>query len=142
MDSIISQKSLTFAVRIVKAAKYLQKEKHEYELAKQLLRSGTAIGANVAESKYAQSDADFISKLKIALKESSETRYWLKLLELTDILTKDEAGSLEKDVTELIKILTAIIKTTQSKAAEKDDEAAEATKATVEVMAEKRTVKA
>ena len=113
MGSIIAQKSLDFGVRIVKATRYLKSEKQEYELSNQLLRSGTSIGANVAEAKYAQSDADFVSKLKIALKEASETQYWLMLIKRTEILSKEEADSLIHDVNELIKILISIINTKQ-----------------------------
>jgi len=112
-DGLIAQKSLAFAVRIVKAARYLKDEKREYELANQLLRSGTSIGANVAEAKYAESDRDFVSKLKIALKEANETEYWLKVIVLSETLSNKETQSLEDDARELVRILIAIIKTKQ-----------------------------
>lgn len=105
----IHEKSLQFAVRCVKFYKFLCDEKHEYVLSKQILRSGTSIGANVRESKNAQSDADFVSKLSIALKESDETQYWLEVLFLSNIVTKEEYESMNRDVSELIALLTSII---------------------------------
>jgi len=94
----------------VKLYKHLCAEKKEYTLSKQLLRSGTSIGANVAEAQQAQSRADFLSKLNIALKETSETKYWLRLLQATDYLTEKEAASMLRDCTELEKLLVSIIK--------------------------------
>ena len=88
MNSIIEQKSFQFAVRIVNLCKHLRNAKKEHILSKQLLRSGTSIGANTAEAQQAQSKADFISKLSIALKETTETKYWLNLLQATDYLLK------------------------------------------------------
>jgi len=85
-ESVIHTKSLVFAVKIVRFCKYLSDEKKEYVLSKQLLRSGTSIGANVRESKNAQSDADFVSKLSIALKEADETQYWLDVLHFQRLL--------------------------------------------------------
>ncbi len=114
-ESIVANKSVDFAVRIVHLSDYLRDEKNEYTLSKQILRSGTSIGANLYESKEAQSDADFISKLSIALKEASETEYWLKLLYKTDYITKQQYDSLYFDCNELCKMLTAIIKTTKRK---------------------------
>ena len=108
-ESIIAQKSFVFATRIIKAVRFIKEQKREYELANQLLRSGTSIGANVSEAKYGQSDKDFISKHKIALKEASETRYWLRLMEATDILSYESTKSLITDIEEIIKILTSII---------------------------------
>ena len=105
----IHEKSLQFAVRCVKFYKFLCDEKHEYVLSKQILRSGTSIGANVRESKNAQSDADFVSKLSIALKESDETQYWLEVLFLSNIVTKEEYEFMNRDVSELIALLTSII---------------------------------
>ena len=93
---------------------YLQEHKHEYVLSKQLLRSGTSIGANVHESIEAQSRADFLSKLSIALKEARETEYWLELLKDTDYLTVGQYQSINTDNTELIKLLTAIVKSTKT----------------------------
>ena len=114
MNSNVEHKSFLFSVRIVKPARYLQEEKREYILSKQLIRSGTSIGANVVESQQAQSRADFISKLSIALKEACETNYWLRLLQATDYLSDSEFSSMIADCKELEKILTSIIKTTRS----------------------------
>ena len=114
MDNIIENKSLHFAVRIVKLCKHLQSGKKEYILSKQLLRAGTSIGANVAESQQAQSRADFISKLSIALKEAVETNYWLRLLRATDYLSESEFSSVFEDCRELEKLLTSILKTTKT----------------------------
>lgn len=94
--------------------KYLQETRKEYILSKQLMRSGTSIGANIMESQQAQSRADFISKLNIALKEAVETNYWLRLLQATDYLTDSEFTSVIADCRELEKVLTAIIKTTRN----------------------------
>ena len=113
MENIIEEKSFRFAVRIVKLCQYLQDLKQEHILSKQLLRSGTSIGANVAESQQAQSRPDFISKLNIALKEASETNYWLRLLQATDYLSEAEFLSIHTDCCELEKLLTAILKSTK-----------------------------
>ena len=113
-ESITENKSFQFAVRIVNLYKYLTKEKNEYVLSKQLLRSGTSIGANVSEGERAQSKADFYAKMSIALKEANETYYWLKLLYETDYLTEKEFLSVENDVNELISLLVSICKTTQN----------------------------
>ena len=112
-ENIIQEKSLQFAVRIVKLCKIIRNDKHEYELASQLLRSGTSIGANVGESKNAQSRSDFINKLNIALKESDETDYWLTLLYKADILDKRSYDSIHNDCLELIRLLTSIVKTSK-----------------------------
>lgn len=112
-SNVIVDKSMDFAVRIVKLYKYLKGEKSEHTLSKQLLRSGTSIGANVREAIRAQSKADFNAKMYIALKESGETEYWLELLERTDYINKTQAESMLKDCTELIKILVSITKTTK-----------------------------
>jgi len=111
----IYNKSFQFSVRIVKLYKYLSNEKKEYILSKQLLRSGTSIGANIHESISAQSKKDFISKMSIANKEARETEYWIKLLIETDYLNGNEkyVKTLKNDIEELIKILTAIVKTSQ-----------------------------
>jgi four helix bundle protein len=114
-DSILQAKSLAFAVRIVNFYKYLCEEKKEYVLSKQILRSGTAIGANARESRNAQSHADFITKLTIALKEADETQYWLELLDLSDIISNEEFTSLNNDLSELVAMLTSSIKTIKSK---------------------------
>ena len=114
MHNAIEEKSFHFAVRVVNLCKYLQETKKEYILSKQLMRSGTSIGANIMESQQAQSRADFISKLNIALKEAVETNYWLRLLRATDYLTDSEYMSVIDDCKELEKLLTAIIKTTRN----------------------------
>ena len=113
MDNVIESKSFSFAVRIVKLCRNLQSDNKEFVLSKQLLRSGTSIGANVAESQQGQSRADFISKLSIALKEAVETNYWLRLLYATDYLSSTEYSSVITDCKELEKLLTAILKTTK-----------------------------
>ena len=110
MNHAIQDKSFRFAVRIVNLCRYLQTEQKEYSLTKQLLRCGTSIGANVAESQQAQSRADFISKLNIALKESYETDYWLRLMYETQYLTSEEFQSIIVDCHEIEKLLISIIK--------------------------------
>ena len=112
-DNVLLSKSKAFAVRIVRLCRYLQEEKREFVLSKQLLRSGTSIGANVHEGKYAQSTEDFISKNSIALKEAAETEYWLELLHETGYINKDEYGSIAGDCNELVRLLTSIVKTTK-----------------------------
>lgn len=109
-NGTIQEKSFTFAVRVVKLCKMLRNERAEHTLSKQLLRSGTSIGANIAEAQNAQSRADFQSKLNIALKETTETYYWLRLLHATDYLTKEEFQSMESDCTAIERILSASIK--------------------------------
>ena len=113
MANIIEEKSFSFAVRIVNLNKYLNEQKKEFVLSKQLLRSGTSIGANVAEAEQAQSTLDFVSKMSIALKKVSETKYWLRLLSATDYLTAIEFNSLLSDCVELEKILVSIIKSSK-----------------------------
>ena len=114
-NNVIEDKSFDFAVRIINLYKYLTKDKNEHILSKQLLRSGTSIGANVTESQQAQSMADFLSKINIALKEAVETKYWLKLLYKTDYITTVQFDSVESDLREVIGLLTAICKTTKNK---------------------------
>lgn len=115
-DNIIQYKSYAFALRIIRLYKYLFHDKNEYVLAKQVLKSGTSIGANVEEAILGESKADFIHKLSIALKEANETKYWLNLLKDSEILTNDEnTQSLIDDCFEIIKLLTAIIKTSNNK---------------------------
>ena len=111
-DNAILEKSKKFAIRIINLNKYLTEEKREYVLSKQILRSGTGIGANVKESTCAQSLPDFHSKLKITLKEAVETEYWLELLHETDYLDEVAFDSIYTDCKELIKLLTSICKTT------------------------------
>ena len=113
MDATVEEKSFRFAIRIVNLYHVLRREKREFVLSKQVMRSGTSIGANVAESQQAQSRADFVAKLNIALKEAAETNYWLRLLHATDYLTDAEFHSVHRDCKELERMLTAIIKTTR-----------------------------
>ena len=115
MNNNIYQKSFQFAVRIVKLCKYLQTEQKEYILSKQVLRSGTSIGANVFEAQRGQTKADFTAKMCIALKEANETDYWLKLLHRTEYLTEAQYTSIYEDMQEILGILTAICRTTNKK---------------------------
>ena len=109
-DNVIIEKSMAFSVRIVNLCKYLSNEKKEYIISKQICKSGTSIGANVAEAQRAQSTADFVSKMKIALKEANETQYWLQLLHNTNYLSDKEFESIHEDLIQILKILTAICK--------------------------------
>lgn len=113
-NSIAHIKAKAFAVRVVKFVKYLENEKHEYTLSKQMLRSGTSIGANLHECINAQSKADFISKLHIALKEANETEYWLELFFESEIIDKQMFDSLNADLNELISLLIASLKTAKN----------------------------
>ena len=115
MNNTIKEKSYSFAVRVVKLYQYLSEDKREYVISKQLLRSGTSIGANVREALQGQSKADFTAKMSIALKEASESEYWLELLRDTDYLSDDEYASIQKDCTEVVKLLTSIVKTSREK---------------------------
>ena len=112
-NNVVKEKSMRFAIRIVEMYKYLSDKKQEYVISKQLLRSGTSIGANICEGVYAQSKNDFISKLSISLKEAAETEYWLELLSKTGYLTEKEHNSVNEDCRELIRLLTAIIKSSK-----------------------------
>ena len=114
MNSTIQEKSFQFAVRIVKLCRHLQTEKKEFILSKQLLRSGTSIGANVAEDQQAQSRADFIAKLNIALKEASETEYWLRLLHETDYFENKSFQSIWSDCNEVKSLLVSIVKSSKN----------------------------
>jgi four helix bundle protein len=114
-EGILRSKSYAFAIRSVHLSKYLRDEKHEFVLSKQVLRSGTSIGANVEEASQAQSKKDFVNKLCIALKEATETNYWLRLLRDTSVLETAIAASLLRDCEEIQKILTASIKTTRKR---------------------------
>ena len=116
-NNVVVDKSFNFAVRVVKLYQHLCKEQKEYVLSKQLLRAGTSIGANINEAQAAQSTKDFVSKLSIASKEARETQYWLELLCETNYLDKSQqhVQSLLEESLELIKLLTSIIKTTQSR---------------------------
>ncbi len=111
-ENIIEMKSFEFAVRIVELYKYLTKSKQEFVMAKQLLRCGTSIGANIAEAEKGQTKADFNAKMNIAMKEANETYYWLRLLSRTGYLNKKEFLSMEKDIREILSIITAICKKT------------------------------
>jgi four helix bundle protein len=114
-DNVIVDKSFDFAVRIVNLSKYLVEQQKEYVLSKQLLRSGTSIGANVFEAQKGQTKADFTAKMCIALKEANETDYWLKLLHRTEYLTEAQYTSIYEDMQEILGILTAICRTTNKK---------------------------
>ena len=108
--NVMEELSIKFALRIIKLYKYLIEEKNEHVMSKQVYRSGTSIGANIAESKTAQSDADFISKLSIALKEANETKYWLVLLHESETISDEEYKSIESDINTIIGSLIIIIK--------------------------------
>ena len=112
-DNNLYKKSFAFAVRIVKFYKFLTEKKKEFVISKQLLRSGTSIGANIAEGNGAISKAEFSSKLSIAYKEALETKYWLSLLKETDYLDQEKFDSMYTDVDELCKILFTILRTTR-----------------------------
>ena len=113
-ESVLRVKSYQFALRVVKLARHLGDEKREFVLSKQILRSGTSIGANVEEASQAQSKPDFIGKLSIAHKEAFETNYWLRLLRDSEILETKIAQSLIEDCEEIQKILTSSIKTSKN----------------------------
>ena len=113
--SVLVEKSYTFAIRTVNMNRYLFETKKEFVLSKQLLRSGTAIGALVSEAQYAQSKADFINKLHIALKEANESKYWIRLLHDTDYITQEMFESILPDIEALIKMLTSSINTTKER---------------------------
>ena len=108
-ENVIYKLSKQFALRIIKLYSYLYDQKKEYVISKQLYRSGTSIGANIAESIFAQSDADYVHKLKISLKEASETRYWLELLYESDQITKEVYDSLINDLKTIIGTIINII---------------------------------
>lgn len=112
-NNALADKSVSFATRIVRCFQYLQDEKKEFIISKQVLRSGTSIGANIHEAIYGQSTADFISKLSIALKEASETSYWIVVLKNGGYLEESVYTSLKKDVDEIIRMLISSIKTTR-----------------------------
>ena len=114
IDNVIENKSFQFAIRIVRLYKFLCEEKKEYILSKQLLRAGTSIGANVTESQQAQSKPDFVSKISIALKEASETKYWIKLLGATEYLSENQTKSILDDCVEIEKILVTILKSAKN----------------------------
>ena len=109
-ENVIMRKSFSFSVSIMNLQKHLSRKKGEYVVSRQICKSGTSIGANMAEAQRAQSTADFVSKMKIALKEANETQYWLRLLYETKYLTEQEFESIHSDLLEILKILTAICK--------------------------------
>ena len=112
-ENPLQEKSYAFAVRIVRLSQFLHTEKREYVLSRQVLRSGTAVGALVSEAKYAQSRADFVNKLQIAIKEANETHYWLRLLKDTGYIERGAYESMEKDNLESLRLLTSIINSTK-----------------------------
>ena len=112
-DNLIARLSLDFALRIVKLRKYLSETKNEYILSKQILRSGTSIGANIYESEHAQSKDDFLAKLYISLKEANETKYWLEILHLSDYIDDNQYESIINDLGKIIGTLVNIIKKTK-----------------------------
>lgn len=115
MENKVAPKSLAFAIRVVRLYKHLKENKKEYVLYKQVLRSGTAIGALVSEAEHAQSKADFLNKMNIGLKEANETLYWLILLKETNYLLNEEFESIHADCSELVKMLSSIVKTSKQK---------------------------
>lgn len=112
-NNIVEEKSFEFSVRIVNLYKHLTSARQEYVMSKQLLRSGTSIGANVCEAQQAQSPMDFLSKMSIALKEAYESDYWLRLLLKTEYLNKDEYNSIISDCRAITKLLVTIVKSTK-----------------------------
>ncbi len=113
--NVVAEKSYAFALRIVKLYKFLVSEQKEFVLSKQVLRSGTAIGALVKEAEHAQSKKDFINEMNVALKESNETEYWLMLLKDSEYITESAYKSIQPDSIELVKLLASIVKTSKLK---------------------------
>tara|TARA_R110001583_G_scaffold66349_1_gene190822 strand:- start:2865 stop:3221 length:357 start_codon:yes stop_codon:yes gene_type:complete len=113
-DNVVQSKSYSFAIRIVEVYKYLNSEKKEFVLSKQLLRSGTSIGANIEEAIGGQSRKDFFAKLTIAYKEARESQYWIRLLKDTNYLTEEQYNSLIIDIEELLKIIGSIQKSVRN----------------------------
>lgn len=111
--NITANKSYAFALRIIKLYKFLVSEKKEYVLSKQILRSGTSVGANIREAEHAQSKKDFINKMSIALKEANETEYWLMLLKDSEYISIDSFNSIHPDSVEIIKLLASIVKSSK-----------------------------
>jgi four helix bundle protein len=110
-ENIVLKKTYLFALKIVRLSKYLREEKKEYELSKQILRSGTSIGANAEEGSVAQTKKDFIAKFSISLKEARETHFWIRLLRDTNIIELEESQNLLQECEEIQKIITSILKT-------------------------------
>ena len=113
-DNVVKRKSFAFAVRIVRLYQYLCEQKREFVLSKQLLRSGTSVGAMVREAEHAETKNDFKHKMGIAQKEINETIYWLELLKETDYLTEEQFENINKEAIEIIKLVTAILKSAKS----------------------------
>lgn len=113
--NIVKEKSFEFALLIIDICRYLKNQEKEFELSSQLLKSGTAIGALIREAEHAESRADFIHKLSISRKEANETLYWIELLHASDLIDSEEYAQLEIRISELLKILTAIILTAKKK---------------------------
>lgn len=114
-ENVVYELSKRFAIRMVKLYDYLRKEKHEFIMSKQIFRSGTSIGANLAESVFASSDADFINKMQIALKEANETKYWLELLIASDKVNQEEFDSLNTDLSIIIGTMVNMINKLKAK---------------------------
>lgn len=112
-ENVVVEKSKAFAVRVIQLYKYMNENKKEFVMSKQILRSGTSIGANIAEAECAFSKKDFLAKMYIAFKECSETKYWLELLYKTEYLSKEQYDSIDSDCTELLKFLSSITKSTK-----------------------------
>ena len=110
-ENVVKNKSFAFALRVVKLAKYLQEEQRELALSRQVLRSGTAIGALVREAEHAESKADFVHKMNVALKEANETHYWLELLHQSEYIDRESFASIGNDNEELLRLLVSIVKT-------------------------------
>lgn len=113
-ENVVKNKSFTFALRIVRLYQFLCDEKKEYVLSKQLLRSGTSVGALIREAEHAETKRDFIHKISIAQKEINEAIYWIELLKETDYLTVEQFNSINNDAVELIKLITSIVKSTKA----------------------------
>ena len=112
-SNVVEQKSKFFALRTIRLYQYLTKEKHEFILSKQVIRSGTSVGANIKEAIYGQSRADFLAKMSVALKEANETGYWLELIFASGYISLPEYQSIVHDCDDLIRLLTAIVKSTR-----------------------------
>lgn len=122
MNTLVETKSKNFAIRIVRVYSYLRNEKGEFVMSKQLLRSGTSIGANIAEAECSISKKEFLAKMYIAFKECAETQYWLDLLHETDYLTQNEYESINNDCVELMRILSKITQTTRKQLEKNGDD--------------------
>ena len=120
-NNAILVKSEDFALRIIKLYQYLKTEKHERVLASQILRSGTSIGANVTEGNYAQTKADFYTKLSIALKEAAETQYWLRLLNKSGYISEKQYNNIYKDCSEIVALLVTILKNRTQRSGKKEN---------------------